>query len=320
VVKVEGLSRRFDRTLALDNVDLEVPRGEVFGLVGENGAGKTTLIQHLLGLLKAQSGTARVFGLDPVRDPVRVLARVGYLSEERDLPGWMRVGDLMRYLQAFYPGWDDRYAEEWRERFELDPGAKLSTLSQGQRARAGLLAAMAYRPDLLVLDEPSAGLDPVVRRDILHAIVRTVASEGRTVLFSSHLLDEVERVSDRVAMIDRGRIVLRGRVDEVKAAHRRLTLLFDEPQPAPPTLGGASVCEGFGREWTVIWSGPVDEAAVRAARSGARIVRRRHAHAGRDIREPNRRPPPGGRGRGVSHAGSRHSESLTIAGCRGGSR
>jgi ABC-2 type transport system ATP-binding protein len=272
VVQIAGLTRRFGRTLALDNVSLDVPHGEVFGLVGENGAGKTTLIQHVLGLLRAQSGTVRVFGLDPVRDPVGVLAKVGYLSEERDLPGWMRVGELMRYLQAFYPGWDERFAEELLQRFELDRGARLMTLSQGQRARAGLLGAMAYRPELLVLDEPSAGLDPVVRRDILHAIVRTVASEGRTVLFSSHLLDEVERVSDRVAMIDRGRIVLRGRLDEIKAAHRRLTLLFDEPQPTPPTFGGTSICEGFGREWTLIWSGPLEEAAAGATRSGARIV------------------------------------------------
>jgi ABC-2 type transport system ATP-binding protein len=271
-VKVAGLSRRFDTTLALENVDLEVPRGVVFGLVGENGAGKTTLIQHLLGLLRAESGTVRVFGLDPVREPVRVLARVGYLSEERDLPGWMRVAELMRYLQAFYPGWDERYAEELLGRFELDPNALLSNLSQGQRARAGLLGAMAYRPDLLVLDEPSAGLDPVVRRDILSAIVRTVAGEGRTVLFSSHLLDEVERVSEQVAMIDRGRIVLSGPLDDVKAAHRRITLLFDEPQPTPPTLGGSVVCEGFGREWTAIFSGSTEEAAARASAASARVV------------------------------------------------
>jgi ABC-2 type transport system ATP-binding protein len=274
-VKVEGLSRRFGATLALDDVDLEVPRGVVFGLVGENGAGKTTLIQHLLGLLRPESGSVRVFGLDPIRDPVGALARIGYLSEERDLPGWMRVGELMRYLQAFYPGWDDAYADELIERFELDRNARLANLSQGQRARAGLLGAMAYRPDLLLLDEPSAGLDPVVRRDILSAIVRTVASEGRTVLFSSHLLDEVERVSEQVAMIDRGRVVLHGPLDEVKASHRRITLLFDEPQSTPPTLGGTVVCEGFGREWTAIWSGPTEEAAARATAAAARIVEER---------------------------------------------
>ena len=215
-------------------MSLEIPRGAVFGLVGENGAGKTTLIKHMLGLFKAQSGSVRVFGLDPVRDPVGVLSRVGYLSEDRDLPDWMTVGELLRYLRAFYPAWDDDFADRLREQFELDPGARSRDLSQGQRARTCLLTALAYRPELLVLDEPSTGLDPIVRRDILAAIIRTIADEGRTVLFSSHLLDEVERVSDQVAMIDRGRIVLCGPLDEIKAAHRRLTLRFDEPRSQPP--------------------------------------------------------------------------------------
>ncbi len=209
-----------------------MPRGVVFGLVGANGAGKTTLIKHILGLLKPQGGTVRVFGRDPVRDPVGVLSRVGYLSEERDLPEWMRVGELLRYLRAFYPGWDDDFADDLRRRFALNTDARIKQLSQGQKARAGLLAALAYRPELLVLDEPSSGLDPVVRREILAAIIRTIADEGRTVLFSSHLLDEVERVSDHVALIDRGRIVLCGPLDEVKASHRRLTLRFDEPRAA----------------------------------------------------------------------------------------
>ena len=106
-MEIHALSRRFGRTLALDGVDLEIPRGTVFGVVGENGAGKTTMIKHLMGLLKAQSGTVRVFGRDPVQDPVGVLSRVGYLSEDRDLPDWMTIGELLRYLRAFYPGWDD---------------------------------------------------------------------------------------------------------------------------------------------------------------------------------------------------------------------
>ncbi len=272
VIEIRGLTRQFAATRALDNVSLAVPRGVVFGLIGANGAGKTTLIRHVLGLLRAQAGSVRVFGRDPVREPVGVLSRVGYLSEEGDLPGWMRVGELMRYLRAFYPRWDEDYAEDLRRQFALDRSAKVKELSKGQRARAGLLVALAYRPELLLLDEPSSGLDPIVRRDILGAIVRTIADEGRTVLFSSHLLDEVERVSDRVAMLDSGRVLFAGDCDEIKAAHYRLTLRFLDAHSQPPSLGGVLSWEGHGREWTAIAGGRLDELVSAASAAGAEVV------------------------------------------------
>jgi ABC-2 type transport system ATP-binding protein len=272
VVEIDGLSRSFGRKVALRGVSLTVPRGVVFGLVGENAAGKTTLIKHILGLLKAQSGTVRVFGLNPVSEPVQVLSRLGYLSEDRDLPDWMRLHEMLRYLQAFYSTWDAEYAESLRQQFDLDPRARIKTLSQGQRARAGLLAALAFRPELLVLDEPSTGLDPIVRREILAAIIRTIAQEGRTVLFSSHLLDEVERVSDHVALIDRGEIVLRGSLEEIKSLHHRLTLRFDEPVARPPAILGSARWEGFGREWSAVCPGSIDEIRSQAAGIGAEVV------------------------------------------------
>jgi ABC-2 type transport system ATP-binding protein len=175
-------------------------------------------------LLRPQSGTVRVFGLDPVADPVGVLSRIGYLSEDHDLPTWMRVDELMNYSRALYPAWDVAYAAELRQAFGLDGHARISTLSKGQKARVGLLAALAHRPELLVLDEPSSGLDPVVRRDIVEAIMRTIAHEGRTVLFSSHLLDEVERTADHVTMINEGRVVLSGPLVELKRAHGNASL------------------------------------------------------------------------------------------------
>jgi ABC-2 type transport system ATP-binding protein len=219
VVNVSELTRHFGSRTALTSVSLSLPCGGVYGLVGANGAGKTTLIKHLLGLLRAESGSVRIFGLDPVADPVAVLSRIGYLSEENDLPSWMRVDELIRYSRAFYPAWDDRYAEELRQAFALDPVAKIKTLSKGQKGRAGLLVALAHRPELLVLDEPSSGLDPIVRRDILGAILRTIAEEGRTVLFSSHLLDEVEQVADHVTMISEGKIVLSAPLDVIRTLH-----------------------------------------------------------------------------------------------------
>jgi ABC-2 type transport system ATP-binding protein len=220
VITVSELTRRFGATTALASVSLSLARGAVYGLVGANGAGKTTLIKHILGLLRAEGGSVRVFGLDPVADPVGVLSRIGYLSEENDLPGWMRVDELIRYSRAFYPAWDDAYADELRRTFALDAAAKIKNLSRGQRARLGLLTALAYRPELLVLDEPSSGLDPIVRRDILGAVIRTIADEGRTVLFSSHLLHEVEEVADHVTMIHQGRIVVSAPLAEIRESHR----------------------------------------------------------------------------------------------------
>jgi ABC-2 type transport system ATP-binding protein len=274
-IEISNLTRRFGSKPALDDVSLNVSRGCVFGLVGENGAGKTTLIKHILGLLRPAQGTVRVFGLDPVKDPRGVLSRVGYLSEARDLPGWMRVDELLRYVQAFYPRWDEGYAESLRKQFNLQPSARIRNLSRGELAKAALLVALAYRPDLLVLDEPSSGLDPVVRRDILEAIVRTAAEEGRTVFFSSHLLDEIERVSDRVAMIVNGRIVLDGPLDEIRSAHHYLTLRFANALTDAPALPFALSVSGTGHEWSVICNGGRQEVIAHAATLGAQVVEQR---------------------------------------------
>ncbi len=222
--------------------------------------------------MKAESGSVRVFGFDPVADPVAVLGRIGYLSENRDLPGWMRVDELLRYTAAFYPKWDMAYAEELRRQFGLENSAKIKTLSRGENAKAGLLIALAYRPELLLLDEPSSGLDPVVRRDILEAIIRTAADEGRTVLFSSHLLEEVERVADDLAMMFNGQVVLTGALDAVKENHHRLILRFDTAQSSAPKVSGVLSLTGSGQEWTAICNGKRDEAIAAAARAGGRVV------------------------------------------------
>jgi len=259
VIEIKNVTRTFGKTTAMDDVSLSIPKGSVFGLVGENGAGKTTLIKHVLGLLKAQSGHVSVFGMNPVDQPAAVLSRIGYLSEIRDMPDWMKIGQLLKYMRGFYPDWDDGFAEELRRTFELDAGQKIKGLSRGQRARVGLLTALAHRPELLLLDEPSSGLDPIVRRDILAAIIRTVADEGRTVLFSSHLLDEVERVADNVAMIHSGKLIISDTLESVLSSHRRLTLRFNELQSDTPQLPGSLSCSGEGREWTVICNGEMEE-------------------------------------------------------------
>jgi len=277
IISVSELTRRFGATTALDAVSLSLPRGAVYGLVGANGAGKTTLIRHILGLLRAQGGSVRVFGLDPVADPVGVLSRIGYLSEENDLPGWMRVDELVRYSRAFYPAWDDAYADELRQAFALDPAARIQSLSRGQKARAGLLVALAHRPELLLLDEPSSGLDPVVRRDILEAIIRTIAHEGRTVLFSSHLLEEVERVADHVTMVSHGRIALSAPLDAIKESHRHVTVRLTQARPELPRVAGVLRWDGGGEQWTAVCRGDPGELQAVVAGWGARIVASRAA-------------------------------------------
>lgn len=258
-IDVSQLQCRFGSTLALDDVTLHVRPGTVFGLVGQNGAGKTTLIKHLLGLLRPHQGRVSVFGMAPAEHPVRVLGRIGYLSEDRDLPRWMRVGELLRYQAAFYPNWDVKYADHLLREFDLDTGQKVRHLSRGQTALLGLLVALAHRPELLILDEPSSGLDPLARGDILSAIIRTVADEGRTVLFSSHLLEEVQRVADEVALLYQGRVLLDGPLDQLLQQHQRLVLQFADPVEPPLPLPGAMNLQGGGRDWTCVCNGRLDE-------------------------------------------------------------
>ena len=274
-IQVKDLTRRFGATTALDSVSLAVARGRVHGLVGANGAGKTTLIRHVLGLLRAESGSVRVFGLDPVADPVGVLSRLGYLSEENDLPEWMRVHELVAYSRAFRSAWDDDYADELGRTFGLDPSARVGALSKGQKARVGLLVALAYRPELLVLDEPSSGLDPIVRRDILAAVMRSIAQEGRTVLFSSHLLHEVEQVADQVTMISHGRIVLSAPLREIRETHRSFTIGFREPRDRPPEIAGLLRWERHGDGWAVLGRGGSAELRPAIAAHGATIAAER---------------------------------------------
>jgi ABC-2 type transport system ATP-binding protein len=251
IIRIHNLSRRYGKTLALDGIDFEAGRGKVYGLVGANGAGKTTFIKHILGLLRAQQGQVSVFGLDPVKQTREVLKGVGYLSENRDLPDWMSIQELMRYTSAFHANWDQGFCDELLNRFELDPAQKIGQLSRGMRAQTGLVAAVAHRPQLLVLDEPSSGLDVVVRNDILNAVVRTISDQGSTVLFSSHLLDEVERMSDHVTMIQKGQILLDGDLEALCDAHRLCEFKFTTALQKPPALP-VVLLEGENRSWRAL--------------------------------------------------------------------
>ena len=272
IVDIANLTRRYRRVAALDDVSLHIQRGGVVGLVGENGAGKTTLIKHILGLLRAQKGSVSVFGMNPCKHPQEVLGRIGYLSEHRDLPGWMRIDELMRYTRALYPKWDPEYAKKLIRVFELEPTAKIRTLSMGQTAKAGLVTALAHRPEFLVLDEPSSGLDPIVRRDILGAVFREVASEGRTVLFSSHLLHEVETISDRVIMISAGKVILDSPLKDVMRSHQRLVVAGSNGQAPTLALPGQLSCEAHQGRWHIVCQGDLELLRAQAMQQGITLI------------------------------------------------
>ena len=277
VVEVKALTRRFGNTIALDEVDFQAVKGKVYGLVGANGAGKTTLIKHLMGLLRTKSGSVQVFGEDPILHPESVLKRIGYLSEERDIPEWMSIDELMRYTQAYHAGWDQTFATELLDTFGLDTAKKIKNLSRGMRAQVALVAAVAHRPDLLILDEPSSGLDAVVRMDILNAIVRTISEEGRTVIFSSHLLEEVERMSDHVTMIHHGRIALDGPLESLSNAHHYINIRFSKNLETKPLLVDALSTTGKGRSWSVIHNGSSQRMHAAVTQLDGEIVESRNA-------------------------------------------
>ena len=271
-VDVRGLSRVFRGKTALHDVNLQIPRGSIFGLVGLNGAGKTTLIRHLIGSFQANTGSVRVLGLDPVKQPQDALAQIGYMTEEDSLPTWMTVGELIDFSRAIRRTWDDTYAADLMDLFGLSRDQKISSLSKGLRARVGLLIAIAYRPTLLILDEPSSGLDPLARRDILEAIIRTVSDEGRTVLFSSHLLDEVDRVCDSFALMRNASIVETMTSEQMQIRYEEVVFQCEGAAEEKEDLFG---WQGGEKEWSAVWNRHQGEPLESALPDNARIIARR---------------------------------------------
>lgn len=252
-IAIDHLNCVFRKGEALHDITLQIPRGCVFGLVGLNGAGKTTLIRHLIGSFRPQSGRVRVLGQDPTIRPEILMQRIGYVAEEDALPRWMTVGELIDFMRALYRDWDAALCDDLLNRFGLRAHHKLADLSKGGRARAGLLVAIAHRPDLLILDEPSYGLDPIARRDILETVVRSAGDQGRTVLFSSHLLDEVSRICDTVGVICDGRIL--EVVSNQELADRYAEVIcesFGDDLLGQQTSEGLFGWHKQGREWSVV--------------------------------------------------------------------
>ena len=225
-VRVHGLVKRFRKTTAVDSLAFEVPRGSVFALLGNNGAGKTTTIRCLLGLEAPDAGDIEVMGMDPRTDAVGIRRRVGYVPEERHLYPWMTAREIGWFVGSFYPTWSkDRYGAIL-DHFEIPARRKIAALSRGMKAQVDLALALGHDPDLLVLDEPTGGLDPVVRRDFLESMVG-MAGQGRTVIVSSHEVSEVARVADRGLIVYNSRLLWTGDLESLGAGTCEVVLPSD---------------------------------------------------------------------------------------------
>jgi ABC-2 type transport system ATP-binding protein len=227
IIETQNLSHRYWRTEALRDLTLTVPAGSVYALLGANGAGKTTAIKVLMNLLRPSAGSARVLGVDSSRLGERELAQIGYVSENQELPLWMTVRQLLDYCRPFYPTWDAGLEAKLLRQFDLPTDRRLKELSRGMLMKAALLSSLAYRPKLLVLDEPFSGLDPVVRDDFVSGLLETSRLGDWTVLVSSHDIEEVERLADQIALIEAGHLRFSESTESLLGRFRRVEVQME---------------------------------------------------------------------------------------------
>jgi ABC-2 type transport system ATP-binding protein len=233
VIETVDLRKTYEGVEALRGLDLHVPAGSICGFLGRNGAGKTTAIKILLGMTRATSGQARVFGVDPAgaESGIDIRRRAGFVSEEKELYGYMTVAEIVRFTAAFYPRWRADLEQRYVRAFALPPNRKVKSLSLGMRTKLALLLALCRGAELLVLDEPTSGLDPAAIEEVLQALVSHVASENMTVFFSSHQIAEVDQIADHIAIIHAGRTAVTGALDDLRESFRRVQLVFDGEAP-----------------------------------------------------------------------------------------
>jgi ABC-2 type transport system ATP-binding protein len=282
VIRTEKLTKRYGKQTAVSEVSLEVPPGKIFALMGRNGAGKSSLIRMLLGLTPITAGRATVLGLDSAKQHVAIRGRVGYVPEAHHMYRWMTIAEVVRFTASFYPTWNEKSCADLIRKFDLDPSKRIKELSRGMVAKVALTLALAHEPRLLVLDEPTDGLDAVVRKEFLESIVSVAADEGRTVFISSHLLQDIERVADRVALMEESRIGLVEDADALKARFRELKITFTD---LPAGSGGAPLAFDMPgilslrkepREWLMVFEkfGAETREQIQSKLPGAQIVAR----------------------------------------------
>jgi len=277
IIETNQLTKSFSGAPALRGLDLRVPKGSVFGFLGRNGAGKTTTIKTLIGLLRSDSGTAQVFGIQ-VTDAdrsIEVRRRIGFVTEDKELYPYMTVEQIIRFTRPLFPKWRDDLERRYLQMFELPPKRKIPDLSKGMRSKLMLLLAISRGAELLILDEPTDGLDPAATEDVLRELIDIAASEGTTMFFSSHQLAEVEFIADHIGIIDQGKMIASGSLDEMKAQYQRLQVVFADSVRTPERwVEGVENVRQSGRVVSILVSHNVD-AIVEQAQSlpGATVER-----------------------------------------------
>jgi ABC-2 type transport system ATP-binding protein len=269
LIETDELRKSFGAHTALDGLNLRVPAGSIFGFLGRNGAGKTTTIKLLMGILKPDSGGVSVFGWPAANSSrgVEIRRHTGYVTEDKELFPYMTVEQAIRFTRPFFPYWRSDLEQRYLKMFELPLSRKVPDLSTGTRTKLMLLLALCRGAKLLVLDEPTSGLDPAIVEEVLHELVSVAASEGTTIFFSSHQLAEVEQIADHVAIVERGRTVVEGPLDDLKSRYQRLQVVFEqEPRTPIAWVEGVEHVRQEGRMVSLLASGNID-ALVEQARS-----------------------------------------------------
>ena len=237
-IETRGLTKYYGGRPVVHSLDLRIPVGSVYGFLGRNGAGKSTTIRMLTGMLNPDFGEAFLLGEEASSLSTSARARIAYLAEGHPLYGWMTVGGIERFTRSFYDKWNSRLYEQIIDHFELPRKKRIRRLSNGQRAQVSLALAVAPEPELLILDDPTLGLDTVVRRDFLESLIQIIHREGRTILFSSHVLGDVERIADRIGILVDGVLRVDCPTEQFKQSIRKLILTFTGPPPPFPAMTG----------------------------------------------------------------------------------